>query len=115
MYSPAIAKGLCDRAHHAVSIHDRPDHAAAADAVVFAAAGAEARVVLTNNVRDHAPLAHEALQTGAPFPGVIFTSDRSLPRTKATIGKLVRVLDRLFTDHPADDAFAGRIHRLSDS
>ena len=83
MYTPAIAEGLRDRGHDVISVHERPDLVAAPDSAIFAAAQAEERAIVTNNVRDFMPLAHEALQTRSIFYGLVLTSDRSLPREQA--------------------------------
>lgn len=115
MYSPAIADGLRERGHDAVSVHDRPDLVAALDAAIFAAMQAEQRVIVTNNIRDFMPLAQEALQTGSPFHGIVLTNDKSLPRSKSMIGTFIRLLDALMNQHPTEDAFSGRIHWLSGS
>ncbi len=112
MYSPAIVEGLRERGHDAISVHDRPDLVAALDPAIFAAMQAEHRVIVTNNVRDFVPLAQDALQAGSPFFGLVLTSDRSLPRSKATIGTYVRLLETLLSEHPAQDTLLGRIHWL---
>lgn len=113
MYSPAIAAGLRERAHDSVSVHDRPDISAAPDTVLFAAMQAEQRAIVTNNLRDFVPPAREALQTRSAFFGLVLTSDRSLPRSRAMIGTSVRLLDELMSEHPADDGFVGRVHWLT--
>jgi predicted nuclease of predicted toxin-antitoxin system len=115
MYSPAIAEALRERGHDALSAHDRPDLAAALDRAIFAAMQAEERVIVTNNVRDFAPLAREALERGSTFPGIVFTSDRSLPRNKRTIGTFAAALDALMTGNPAEDALSGQIQWLAES
>jgi hypothetical protein len=44
----------------------------------------------------------EALAGGRPFPSLVFTTDRQLPRGRpATVDALIRSLDRLLTDSPA--------------
>jgi hypothetical protein len=113
MYSPAIAEALRELGHDAVSVHDRSELAAAADTLIFTAMQAERRAIVTNNVRDFVPLAQQALQTGTSFSGLIFTSDKSLPRTTAMIGTFVRHLDALLQDRPAEDALLGQVHWLT--
>jgi len=112
MYSPAIAEGLRARGRDAVSVHDRADLAAASDAAILATAQGERRALVTNNVRDFAPLVHDAHQQRAEFFGIVFTSDRSLPRSRATIGRFVELLDALLVELPADDGLAGLVHWL---
>src|ERR1044072_876525 len=115
MYSPAIAEGLRERGHDAVSVHDRPELAATSDAALLEAMRAEGRVVVTNNVRDFAPIAQALLQRGSALPGLVFTNDRSLPRTSATIGAFVELLDGLLVEHAADDAIPGTVRWLAPS
>ena len=113
MYTPAIAEGLRDRGHDVTSVHERPDLVAAPDSAIFAAAQAEERAIVTNNVRDFMPLAHEALQTRSSFYGLVLTSDRSLPRSKGTIGTFISRLDQLLSQRDASDALAGQTHWLT--
>jgi hypothetical protein len=49
---------------------------------------------------------------GQQHAGLIFTSDVSLPRTHATIGRYVKLLDALLREHPQTDEFIDRIHWL---
>ena len=44
--------------------------------------------------------------------GLVSTSDASLPRTHATIGRYVKLLDALFREHPKPDELVDRIHWL---
>jgi predicted nuclease of predicted toxin-antitoxin system len=113
MYTPAIAEGLRDRGHDVISVHERPDLVAAPDSAIFAAAQAEERAIVTNNVRDFMSLAHDALQTRSTFYGLVLTSDRSLPRSKRMIGTFIRRLDKLLNQEPSSDALAGQTHWLT--
>ncbi len=116
MYSPAIAEQLRARGHDVESVHDPPELAAAPDRQLLLAMHGEQRAIVTNNTNDFMPLVHEAIQTGSGFSGVIFTSDRSLPRSRNTIGTFVRLLENLLKRLPADDALDGQVHwlRVSD-
>src|SRR5579872_5053994 len=95
MYAVAIAQQLRVRGHDVTSIHDAGYRhlEAAEDAMVFEAARAEGRVLVTENVGDFWALATDALAYGKPAPGLIFTTDRQFPRgDQATIGRLVLAL-----------------------
>ena len=109
MYTAAITEGLRDRGHDVISVHERPDLVAAPDSAIFAAAQAEERAIVTNNVRDFVPLAHKALQIRAGFHGLILTSDRSLPRSKRLIGTFILRLDELRTSIPRATRSAARL------
>ena len=99
MYAPDIAEGLRKRGHDVESASERPDLRAATDDVVFNLARAERRVIVTNNVRDFMPLAQRALQDAEDFYGIVFTSDRSLPRSRGNIGTYVEALSTLLERH----------------
>jgi len=101
MYSPVLAVELRARGHDVVSIQD-PGHAAAAgasDAEVLAAAQAEERVLVTENIRDYRPLEVGLVAGGSHHAGLVYTSNRRFPRgDPATLGRLVRALDALLGD-----------------
>ncbi len=73
----------------------------------------EERVIVTDNVEDFMLLARDALETGAPFAGIVFTSDKSLPRGRNTMGAFIRLLDALLDEHPAHDGLSGQIRWLT--
>ena len=111
-YTPVIAQQLRERGHDVVSVLERDDLRSASDVELFAAAREERRALLTNNVIDFMPLVHQAAQEGTSHFGVLFTSDRSLPRTLATVGDYVRVLDELLTANRAEDALLDEVRWL---
>lgn len=63
MYSPLIARELRARGHDVVSVHEEPG-SGTADEEVFDYARSERRAVVTENVRDHRPLAEALLAAG---------------------------------------------------
>ncbi len=96
MWSPSIASQLRLRGHDVVAVVERTDMMGKSDAAIFAAARAEHRAVVTDNVRDFRRLAQQELQRGSSHAGLIFTTDRHLPRhDERTLGKLVSALDDL--------------------
>jgi predicted nuclease of predicted toxin-antitoxin system len=98
MWSPAVARQLRRRGHDVQAVAERPDLRGQPDAVVFTAAQAEMRAIVTENVVDFRPLATQALREGRPHAGVIFTRDRVFPRAdRRTIGRLVSALDALLS------------------
>jgi hypothetical protein len=68
--------------------------------------------LLTNNVRDFAPLALLRAAVGQSHSGLVFTADSSLPRTLDMIGRYVELLEALLGANPAEDALADRIEWL---
>ena len=98
MWSPAIADQLRRRDHDAVAVAERPELRGQSDPVIFAAAQAEGRAVVTENVVDYRPLAAQELQDGRSHAGLILTSNRRFPRHESrTAGRLVTALDELLS------------------
>jgi hypothetical protein len=111
MYSPEIAVQLRPRGHDVIhaselGVAGRPD------AEVFAATAAQGFAIVTNNADDSLLLVRQAAADGLDHNGVFLTSDRSLPRSKAGIGLLVRVLADLFKRNPGEDTFRNQLRWL---
>lgn len=103
MYPPVVAEQLRARGHDVVSVHD-PDYRrleGAPDEEVFAAALAEERALVTENVPDFRLLEADALARGEAHATLVFTSNRQFPRGEpGTIGRLVEALDELVSEAP---------------
>ena len=112
MYSPQIARQLRSRDHDVVSVTERAELGGKSDEGLFAAMAAEHRAIVTNDAADFVLLFQRATAEGMDHAGLLFTSDRSLPRTKAGIGRYVTVLDDLLTSHPTDDALRNQLRWL---
>jgi hypothetical protein len=112
MYSPDIARQLRSQGHDVVSVAERPDLAGRADADLFALMAAEGRAIVTNDVAHFVPLFHQALAAGHDHPGLLLTSDRSLPRSKTGIGRYVEVLSTLLAENREDDALRNQVRWL---
>jgi predicted nuclease of predicted toxin-antitoxin system len=100
-YSPKVAEQLTARGHDAVAAAADTTLRRLPDRELFAYAVAERRALVTNDVADFIPLAQQAAAAGEHHCGLVLTSDRSLPRSKRGIGRLVRALDGL-GDVPGD-------------
>jgi predicted nuclease of predicted toxin-antitoxin system len=112
MYAPDIAEQLRARGHDAVSVAERADLRSAPDEVVFDVAQAEHRVIVTNNVRDFVQPVQQVFQRDQAFYGIVFTSDRSLPRSRATIGSYLDLLHSLLVNHSEDERLPAGIEWL---
>jgi hypothetical protein len=98
MWPPAIAAELRRRGHDVEAVAERRDLRSQPDRVVFQAAQAEGRAVVTENVRDFRLLAAEILRRGLPHAGRILTRNRSFPRSNLrSRGRVIRALDRLLS------------------
>ncbi len=115
MYPTLLAEQLREIRHDVVSAHERDDVRAAADAAIFEAMQVECRAILTNNVRHFMPIATRAVASGLTHHGLILTSDRSLPRSKAGIATFLELLDELMRANPSDDALQNEIRWLSEA
>jgi predicted NAD/FAD-binding protein len=101
MFSPAIAVALRDLGHDVVAVAERGELRAMTDEDVFAWAAAQARWLLTENVKDFRPILLRALQADAAMTGVLYTSSRTFPRSRKNPGPLIQALhDWLRTGPP---------------
>lgn len=108
-----IAAQLRERGHDVVAVkRDRPELEQRLDPTVLAAAAAERRAVVTNNVRDYQPAHDRTLARGEAHYGVIYTYDAALPRNRATIPLWVSTLEELLAAHLAEDALVNRTYVL---
>lgn len=107
-YPTAIAVGLRERGHDVDTAAERGWQVVDDDVLLALCAG-ESRVLMTNNVADFAPLVREWAAQGRAHLGLVFTSDSSLPRTTAMVGRYVGLLDDLMRAHPGDAALTDRI------
>jgi hypothetical protein len=110
-YPTAIAEQLRTMGHAADAAVERGWHREP-DEALFALCAAEQRTLLTNNVGDSMTIARNWTAQGQQHAGLIFTSDASLPRTHASIGTYVKLLDVLLREHPKPNEFIDRIHWL---
>lgn len=110
-YPTAIVEQLRTMGHDAVAAVERGWHREPDEALLTVCV-AEQRTLLTNNVGDFMAVARSWAVCGQQHAGLVFTSDVSLPRTHALIGKYVKLLDALLRDHPRSDEFIDRIHWL---
>jgi len=103
MYTPTIAEQLRARGHDAASVHD-PEYRTLEgepDDEVWAAAIADDRALVSENVQDFRRIEANALAHAQPVARLIFTTDRQFPRgDPATLGRLVAALDALLATYP---------------
>jgi Domain of unknown function (DUF5615) len=99
MFSPAIAAELISRGIDCRAVVADSLLRAHGDLEIFEAALREGRIVVTNNVADFESLrrAHEAV--GNTIPGLIYTCDATIARTKAFIATLADALEIAATGH----------------
>ena len=110
-YSPTIAARLRHKGHDVVAAIER-GWECEADEALLALCHEEQRSLLTNNVADFVVLARRWAAEGRSHAGLVFTSDASMPRSRTTIGRYVRALDRLLRTAPGDDVLFDQVHWL---
>jgi len=108
-----IALELRRQGHDVVAVLERPDLQRAADETLWAAARAERRVIVTQDVGDFMRLASRDAAIGKPQPGLVLIHRRRCPRANRHIGQLLASLNALLAANPADDALAGRVAWLA--
>ena len=112
-YSREIAEQLRDRGHDVTAVKEVPVPEGVDDEPLLRRARDDRRALLTNNVRDFAPLARQWAAGGEDHAGLIFTADESMARSRNTIGLYVERLSELLHANPDDDAVRNRAEWLS--
>jgi predicted nuclease of predicted toxin-antitoxin system len=114
MISPKIARELRGRGDFDVQAikGDRPDLEAVADREIVRRIATEQRTLVTNDVLDFQLIHNQMLAAGEEHYGLIFTSDSTMPRNKASIPPWVKSLEKVLTEYSADDALKNRVRHL---
>lgn len=110
-YPLAIAEQLRRREHDVIAAIER-GWEQEDDEPLLELCLAEERTLLTNNVSDFVEITRRWAAQGRSHAGLIFTSDASLPRTRGTIGRFVKLLHELLAEHVDRDDFVDRVHWL---
>ena len=116
MISPKIARELRSKEDLDVQAikGDRPDleAVAVADREIVRRIATVQRTLVTNDVFDFQLIHNQMLAAGEDHYGLIFTSDSTMPRNKASIPLWVKALEGVLKEHPADDALKNRVRHL---
>jgi len=109
MYPSSIAQGLRARDHDAVAVVERPELRNLSDAALFAAAQGERRTVVTENVRDFAPIANDYDARASAHYGLVLVHPARYPRgNPRVVGTMATALDALARRYTAGDALSLR-------
>jgi predicted nuclease of predicted toxin-antitoxin system len=92
MFDARIAVQLAERGIDAVAVVADPSLRESPDSDLLDRALADGRALVTNDVRDFERLRLARTADTAPVPTLIYTSDRSFPRDRDFIGRLVSAL-----------------------
>ncbi len=113
MISPRIARELREGGHDVQAIkRDRPDLAGRTDSEIVQRMAEERRVIVTNDIADFQGIHDRAMAAGEAHAGMIFTSDATLPRSKAAIPLWVQRLTESLTSHRDDDSIHNQVRHL---
>ena len=113
MISPRIARELRSKGFDVQAIKgDRADLEAVADREIVRRLAFEQRTLVTNDVLDFQLIHNRMLAAGEEHHGLIFTSDSTMPRNKASIPLWVKSLEKVLAESPADDGLKNRIRHL---
>jgi predicted nuclease of predicted toxin-antitoxin system len=114
-YAPEIARQLRKQGHDVVAVAERADLVGLGDEQLLRRMVQERRAIMTNNVKDFVLLAGRMAVVNDQHYGLLFTSDRSMPRHSDAIGRFVDLLDRFLQRHEDEDSHRNRMHWLSPS
>lgn len=113
MFAPVIAEQLRQRGHDAEAATARSDLEKLRDPELFAAAQAEQRALVTNNVGDFLEQDQVYRERGASHYGLILTSDHRFRRAQGgAVGHLVLALDRFLRTQPTEPRAISLVHWL---
>lgn len=102
MFSPTIAGALRDLGHDVVAVAERGELRAMNDEEVFAWAVSQDRWLVTENVKDFRPILQRALQADTITTGIVYTSNRSFPRSRKNPGPLIQALHAWMLNGPPE-------------
>ena len=103
MHSPAVAATLRGEGFDVVAVKERPDLIGSPDLDLMTAAGREGRVIVTENVKDFAPLQRELAVAGETPASVVFTHPGKFPRSaRSCVATLSRALSAFLTRHASE-------------
>lgn len=110
--SPEIARQLRTRSHDVEAVVERPELVSLPDYDLFARMAAERRAIVTNDVSDYVKLFGDTLSRGDTHYGLLLIDERSMPRSRNTIGLYVRVLDEFLRANATEDALRNQLRWL---
>lgn len=93
MHAPLIAATLRSRGHDVAAVADELELRAITDEDLFRWAAQVGRRIVTENVKDLAPLLRRAEESGEPPTALLYTSSRAFPRSRRNPGPIIDALD----------------------
>jgi len=93
MHAPVVASALRERGRDVLAVVDQDELRALTDEELFRWATEHGRRIVTENVKDFAPLLRRAEESGQAAAPLLFTSSRTFPRSRRNPGLLIDALD----------------------
>jgi hypothetical protein len=93
MHSRVLAAALRELGHDLAAVTEQDALRTMTDGELYRWAGEHGRRIVTENVKDFAPLLRRGEQSGQPATPVLFTSSRTFPRSRRNPGPLINALD----------------------
>lgn len=92
MHAPVVAAALRERGHDVLAVVEQDELRALTDEELFRWSAGRGRRIVTENVKDFAPLLRRAEELGQAGASLLFTSSRSFPRSRRNPGPLIDAL-----------------------
>ncbi len=93
MHASVVAAALRERGHDVLAVVEQDELRALTDEELFRWAAEHGRRIVTENVKDFAPLLRRAEELGHAVASLLFTSSRTFPRSRRNPGLLIDALD----------------------
>jgi hypothetical protein len=93
MHAPVVATVLRQRGHDVLAVAELDELRALSDEELFRWAVEHDRRIVTENVKDFAPLLRRAEESGQAAAPMLFASSRTFPRSRRNPGPLIDALD----------------------
>lgn len=93
MHAPVVASVLRDRGHDVFGVAGQDELRALTDEELFRWAVEDDRRIITENIKDFAPLLRRGDEMGRHAAPLLFTSSRTFPRTRRNPGPIIDALD----------------------
>jgi hypothetical protein len=92
MHAPAVAKTLRDKGFDVIAVAEEPELRALTDLELFSWAADQDRRLVTENIKDFRPLLQQTDESDRSTPRLLFTSNRTFPRTRRNPGPFIEAL-----------------------
>jgi hypothetical protein len=103
MHAPVVAAVLRERGHDVIAVAEQDELRALTDQELFRWAAEHDRRIVTENVRDVAPLLRRADEIGQLAARLLYTSSRTFPRSRRNPGPIIDALDAWLRGAQAGD------------